>query len=160
MKQLARALRKNQTDAEKLLWYRLRNRQLVGCKFRRQQIIGPYIADFLCLEPKLIIELDGGQHATRQDQDEQRTRFLESLGYWVLRFWNHDVLRDINSVLEVILLDVIGLPYSSNNSACLSQEKKPSPEGEGWVRGNQSKEKGLFESPHPNLLPEGEGANQ
>ncbi|WP_019868156.1 endonuclease domain-containing protein [Methylovulum miyakonense] len=117
MKELARALRKNQTDAEKLLWYRLRNRQLEDCKFRRQQVIGSNIADFLCLEPKLIIELDGGQHATQQDQDEQRTRFLESLGYRVLRFWNHDVIRDIESVLEAIRLVVNEL-----------SEKKPSPE--------------------------------
>ena len=123
MKQLARALRKNQTDAEKLLWYRLRNRQLADCKFRRQQVIGPYIADFLCLEPKLIIELDGGQHATQQDQDEQRTRFLESLGYRVLRFWNHDVIRDIESVLDAIRLVVIQFPHPN-----------PLPEGEGVKR--------------------------
>lgn len=123
MKELARALRKNQTDAEKLLWYRLRNRQLADCKFRRQQVIGPYIADFLCLEPKLIIELDGGQHATQQDQDELRTRFLESLGYRVLRFWNHDVVRDIESVLEAIRLIVIRSPHPG-----------PLPEGEGVIQ--------------------------
>ncbi|TCV80028.1 MULTISPECIES: endonuclease domain-containing protein [Methylomonas] len=141
MKQLARALRKNQTDAEKLLWYRLRNRQLAGCKFRRQQVIGPYIADFLCLEPKLIIELDGGQHATQQDQDEQRTRFLESLGYRVLRFWNHDVIRDIESVLETIRLVVIQFPhpgpimpgYPARHPAgeCKSVPDGFVPEGEG-----------------------------
>jgi very-short-patch-repair endonuclease len=124
MKELARALRKNQTDAEKLLWYRLRNRQLADCKFRRQQVIGPYIADFLCLEPKLIIELDGGQHATQQDQDQQRTRFLESLGYKVLRFWNHEVLNDTDAVLEVIRRAiVIRFPHPN-----------PLPEGEGVKR--------------------------
>lgn len=120
MKELARALRKNQTDAEKLLWYRLRNRQLADCKFRRQQIIGPYIADFLCLEPKLIIELDGYQHAAQQDRDEQRTRFLESLGYRVLRFWNHEVLNDIDVVLEAISMAVL----------------IPSPQPSPWGRGS------------------------
>jgi very-short-patch-repair endonuclease len=99
MKQLARALRKHQTDAEKLLWNRLRNRQLENCKFRRQQAVGPYITDFLCLEPKLVIELDGGQHSTQMEQDEQRTRYLQSLGYRVLRFWNHEVLRKTDAVL-------------------------------------------------------------
>ncbi len=102
MKHLARALRKHQTDAEKVLWYRLRNRQLEGWKFRRQQVIGSYIVDFLCLEPKLVIELDGGQHATRTEQDDQRTQYLQCLGYHVLRFWNHDVLREPNIVLEAI----------------------------------------------------------
>ncbi len=102
MKHLARDLRKYQTDAERVLWYRLRDHQLEGCEFRRQQVIGRYIADFLCLEPKLVIELDGGQHAERADQDEQRTRYLQSLGYRVLRFWNHDVLREPDSILEMI----------------------------------------------------------
>jgi very-short-patch-repair endonuclease len=102
MKQLARALRKHQTDAEKLLWNRLRNRQLENCKFRRQQAVGPYITDFLCLEPKLVIELDGGQHSTQMEQDEQRPRYLQSLGYRVLRFWNHEVLRETDTVLEAI----------------------------------------------------------
>ena len=121
MKELARALRKNQTDAEKLLWYRLRNRQLAGCKFRRQQIIGPYITDFLCLEPKLIIELDGGQHSEQKEQDEQRTRFLESMGYQVLRFWNNEVLGNPDSVLEAIRMTVvIRTPHPG-----------PLPEGEG-----------------------------
>ena len=108
MKELARALRRNQTDAEKLLWNRLRSRQLENCKFRRQQIIGPYIADFLCLEPKIVIELDGGQHSEQIEKDRLRTQYLESLGYRVLRFWNNDVLRDVDSVLEAIRLAVLG----------------------------------------------------
>src|SRR5215475_14346235 len=99
MKHLARALRKNQTDAEKVLWYRLRNHQLEDRKFRRQQVLGKYIVDFLCLEPKLVIELDGGQHAERTEQDEQRTQYLQSLGYRVLRFWNHDVLHEPDAIL-------------------------------------------------------------
>lgn len=102
MKELARNLRKHQTDAEKLLWSRLRNRQMEGCKFRRQQVSGPYIADFLCLEPKLIVELDGGQHLEQKEQDEQRTSYLQYLGYQVLRFWNNDVLQNLDGVLESI----------------------------------------------------------
>jgi very-short-patch-repair endonuclease len=77
MKELARSLRKNQTDAERAIWNRLRNRQMLGCKFRRQQVIGPYIADFLCLEPKIIIEIDGGQHSAQQEYDEQRNQYLQ-----------------------------------------------------------------------------------
>jgi len=107
MKQLARTLRKQQTDAEKLLWSQLRNRQLEGCKFRQQQPIGPYIADFLSLEPKLIIELDGGQHTEQQDEDSKRTRYLQVLGYRVLRFWNHEVLNDLDAVLEAIRIAIV-----------------------------------------------------
>lgn len=109
MKELARTLRKNQTDAEKGLWRSLRNRQVLGCKFRRKQIIGPYIADFLSLEPKIVIEIDGGQHAERQDEDQKRTEYLQSLGYRVLRFWNHEVLREPDSVLEAIRITLIDL---------------------------------------------------
>ena len=126
MKELARNLRKSQTDAEKLLWSRLRNRQLEGCKFRRQQIVGPYIADFLCLEPKLIVELDGGQHAEQKEQDEKRTQYLRSLGYRVLRFWNNDVLLKLDGVLERIREIIILNPPHPN----------PLPEGEG-VRNRQ-----------------------
>ncbi len=99
-----RDLRRNATDAEKLLWSILRNRQLGGFKFRRQHPIKPYIADFLNEEVKLIIELDGGQHAQdmQQSKDEKRTKFLEHKGYHVLRFWNNDVLQNIEAVIETI----------------------------------------------------------
>jgi len=102
MKHLARELRKNQTDAEKLLWSRLRNRQLEGCKFRRQEPIGPFIVDFVCLEIALILELDGGQHSMQRERDDQRTHYLQTLGYRVLRYWNHEVLNEIDAVLETI----------------------------------------------------------
>lgn len=78
MKTLARSLRKNQTDAERIIWNQLRNRQIQGCKFRRQQVIGPYIADFLCMEPKLIIEIDGEQHLNNQN-DVVRSQYLNHL---------------------------------------------------------------------------------
>ena len=102
MKHLARALRKSQTVAERRLWQRLRNRQLEDCKFRRQQVIGPFIVDLHCLEPKLIIEVDGGQHADQAENDAQRTQYLEGLGYRVIRLWNSDVLGNTEGVLESI----------------------------------------------------------
>ena len=82
----ARTLRKDQTDVEQLLWKYLRNRQLYKYKFRRQFPIEPYVADFACLELKLIIELDGGQHANRINYDDQRSLFLEQRGFKVIRF--------------------------------------------------------------------------
>jgi very-short-patch-repair endonuclease len=99
----ARGLRQNMTDAEQKLWYRLRNRQLSGCKFRRQHEIDHYIVDFVCNEAMLIVELDGGQHAEQVGYDEHRTRHLQAKGYRVLRFWNNEALTNIESVIEVIL---------------------------------------------------------
>ena len=98
----ARMLRKNQTDAERALWQRLRNRQLLGVKFRRQVPIKGYIADFAALEIKLIIELDGSQHIDNKAADEFRTGFLQREGYKVIRLWNNDVLLRIDYVLEFI----------------------------------------------------------
>jgi len=109
MKELARSLRKNQTDAERVIWQQLSNRQLLGYKFRRQQVIGPFIVDFVCLEPKLVIEVDGGQHAEQQEYDQNRSHYLQRLGYRVLRFWNHEVLQNRLAVMEVIRLAVIEL---------------------------------------------------
>ena len=99
----ARALRANQTDAETRLWLRLRDRRLAGAKFRRQAAIGPYIADFACFPARLIVELDGGQHAQDADADAARTAWLEGQGFRVLRFWNNDVLANTEGVLERIL---------------------------------------------------------
>jgi very-short-patch-repair endonuclease len=98
----ARKLRENQTDVENKLWSQLRGRQLTGVKFRRQHPIGPFIVDFCCVERGLVVELDGGQHAERSDVDERRTRVLERFGYRVLRFWDNDVLRNFDAVLERI----------------------------------------------------------
>lgn len=99
----ARQLRKNLTDAEQKLWRHIRERQMKGYKFRRQAPIGKYIVDFVCFEKKLIIELDGGQHATQFDYDQHRSQWLQSQGFIVIRFWNHDVLQDIEVVKNVIL---------------------------------------------------------
>jgi len=98
----ARALRKLQTDAEAVLWSRLRNRQLAGRKFRRQVPLLGYVADFASLDAKVIIEFDGGQHAEQLEADAKRTRALEAAGFLVLRFWNADVLANLEGVLETI----------------------------------------------------------
>jgi len=95
-------LRKNQTDAERILWQRLRNRQIPGVKFRRQMPIKGYVADFAAVEIRLIIELDGSQHIDNKAADEFRTGFLQREGYKVIRFWNYDVLLRIDYVLEFI----------------------------------------------------------
>ena len=100
----ARSLRKNKTDVEQLVWKYLRNRQLYNYKFRRQFPIEPYIVDFACLELKLIIELDGGQHANRNNYDDQRSSFLEQRGFKVIRFWNNDVTENTEGFLEAIRL--------------------------------------------------------
>ncbi len=100
----ARQLRKNQTEAEKRLWQRLRNRQLAGYKFRRQYPIGHYIVDFVCLETKLIVELDGGQHMAQRAYDEQRSAYLNQQGFIVLRCWNNEVIGNTVGVLDSLTL--------------------------------------------------------
>jgi very-short-patch-repair endonuclease len=123
MKGRARALRKRQTDAERFLWRRLRARQLGGYKFRRQELLDPYIVDFVCLESKLIVELDGGQHSEQLEYDAERSSYLSRLGFKVLRFWNHDVLRNIEPVLEWIRLELTKSPLPKGGEAGL--EKVP-----------------------------------
>ena len=99
----ARRLRRDQTGAERLLWSRLRNRQLGGFKFKRQLPVGRYIADFACIESRVIVEVDGGQHAEQVQYDTERTLVLEQAGFEVLRFWNPQVLEELEGVLEEIL---------------------------------------------------------
>jgi very-short-patch-repair endonuclease len=96
----ARRLRQEMSDAEIKLWLAVRDRRLLGHKFRRQATIGPYVVDFLCVERKLIVELDGGQHS--EASDAARTRVLEARGYRVTRFWNHDVLTNLDGVLAAL----------------------------------------------------------
>jgi very-short-patch-repair endonuclease len=102
----AKNLRRNQTDAERQLWFRLRNRRLNGLKFKRQVPIDRYVVDFCCSDARLVIELDGGQHATRIAEDANRTKTLEAMGYLVLRFWNNDVMQNLDGVLEEALSTV------------------------------------------------------
>ena len=112
-------MRREFTDAERKLWQHLRAGHLDGLKFRRQHPIPPYIADFCCIERKLIVELDGGQHSPEVDQ--ARTRWLERQGWSVLRFWDNDVLMNIESVVEAIW----------NVSGRRTLTPTPLPEGEG-----------------------------
>ena len=97
----ARKLRGNRTEAEARLWQHLRNRQLLGFKFRFQYPIGAHVADFACEQARLVVELDGGQHADSKS-DPLRTAAIEAAGYTILRFWNHDVLSNTDGMLEEI----------------------------------------------------------
>ena len=101
----ARKLRKTMPPAELRLWYFLRGKRLTGLRFRRQHTIGPYIVDFACLDPKIIIEADGGQHAGEDhfERDLKRDAYLDEAGYRVVRVWNKDVFDNIDGVLEAIL---------------------------------------------------------
>jgi very-short-patch-repair endonuclease len=120
--QFARRMRAQPTDAERVLWLRLRHDvALVGSHFRRQAVIGPYIVDFASRKLKLVIELDGGQHDRQQEADAQRTRDIEAAGYRVLRFWNNDVLRNLEGVLSEI-------------QRALPPTPDPSPQGGGEPR--------------------------
>ncbi len=98
----ARRLRKSMTDVERKLWYALRGKRFGAHKFRRQQPIDKYIVDFICMKSRLIIELDGGQHSARQDHDQRRTAALENLGFQVIRFWNSDMIENMDGVLQEI----------------------------------------------------------
>ena len=100
--QRAQVLRKRTTDTERLLWSHLRRRQLQGYRFRRQVPIGNYIADFVCIEARLIIELDGSQHQDQRVYDEQRTRYLEQRGFKIFRVWDNQAFTETQSVLETI----------------------------------------------------------
>ena len=100
----ARELRKNQTEAELFLWSDLRAHRLGGYHFKRQHPIGPYIVDFVCLESRLVVELDGGQQQVSIKYDSARTDYLNQHGFSVIRFWNNQVLTEINGVKEAILL--------------------------------------------------------
>jgi len=99
---IAKTLRKNNTDVERLLWKYLKARQLEGIKFRRQQPVGRYIVEFVSFEKKIVIEIDGSQHSAGKDRDEERDNWLGVQGFKVLRFWNNEILQNIEGVLEVI----------------------------------------------------------
>ncbi len=135
----ARAMRGAPTDAERRLWCLLRDRRLSGLKFRRQVPVGPYIVDFLCVDAKLIVDADGSQHAETA-RDEVRDAYLARLGSKVLRFWNHEVLRNRESVLDAILAHVSLLcetdPHPALRATSSQREKgfanlPPAEEGRG-----------------------------
>jgi very-short-patch-repair endonuclease len=102
----ARALREQSTDVERKLWSILRDRRLGGLKFRRQVPIDRYIADFACAEARLVVELDGGQHADREKEDATRTRAIQACGWKVIRFWNNEVIENLDGVADTILAEI------------------------------------------------------
>jgi very-short-patch-repair endonuclease len=118
-RQFARRMRAQPTDAERVLWQRLRHDiTLNGSHFRRQALVGPFIVDFASRKAKLVIELDGGQHDMQRAADDERTRQIEARGYGVLRFWNHEVLGNLDGVLNEI-------------QSALTPTPNPSPQGVG-----------------------------
>jgi very-short-patch-repair endonuclease len=131
----AKALRENTTTAEDILWRYLRRLEVKGSHFRRQVPIGPYIADFACLKERLIIEVDGSQHGNDANsrRDETRTRWLNSEGYRVMRFWNNDVMSKTEAVLEAIHDAVAVTPPRLPAAGDLESELRSSrpPQGEG-----------------------------
>jgi very-short-patch-repair endonuclease len=124
----ARRLRRTQTDAERVLWSRLRDRRLDGWKFKRQVPIDRYVVDFCCADARIVVELDGGQHDEKANEDAERTKVLEAFGYLVLRFWNNDVLSNTEGVLETILSTLTQLRSSPPHP-------DPLPAGEREKRG-------------------------
>ena len=116
----AKALRTNQTEAEQRLWYHLRAHRFMGLKFKRQKPMGRYIVDFVCVERRLIIELDGGQHAGQVADDQQRDAWLHNKGYTVLRFWNNEIMQQLEAVLEQIR-------HTISLSPSISLSPNPSP---------------------------------
>ena len=102
-------LRRNMTDAERLMWYRLRGRRLGNFKFKRQWSLGRYIVDFCCIERRLVVEIDGGQHSP--EGDRRRTAVLNGMGYRVVRFWNNDVLGNLDGVLTSLLEELETHPH-------------------------------------------------
>jgi len=118
----AKSLRRNLTDAEQKLWYHLRAHRFMGRKFKRQKPIGRYVVDFICIEEKLIIELDGGQHSESIEYDQRRDSWLRGQGYTVLRFWNNELMNEMEGVLERIRL---ALHNETTPSETLSPNPSP-----------------------------------
>jgi very-short-patch-repair endonuclease len=148
----ARELRASSTDAERLLWLKLRDRRIMGAKFRRQVPFPPYTVDFCCFEAKLIVEVDGSQHAERMKQDAARTRRLEGDGFTVIRFWNNDVLTNTDGVLEAILteLNTRGAPF-------IAPPPRPRTENERARTQSRRKVKAAQSSVPSPLVGEGQG---
>jgi very-short-patch-repair endonuclease len=111
----AKQLRHNMTPEEWRLWHAVKAKRLAGAKFRRQVPIGPYVADFVCVSAHLIVELDGSQHGDRIETDAERTRYLEERGYRVLRFWNNDVMTNLDGVIQKIALALRQKPTSPSS---------------------------------------------
>jgi very-short-patch-repair endonuclease len=156
----ARALRNRLTDTEQHLWQRLRRKQLSGHRFRRQVPLGRYIVDFTCFEARVIVEVDGGQHAEDIMRDWERDHWLSSQGFRVLRFWNNDVLRETDAVVEMIVRALMQPPPHPSpikgegelvKGADHSRPPHPSP-----VKGEGERSQAMHEIPPP-LAGGGEG---
>jgi len=145
-----RSLRRGETDAEHRLWSRLRDRRLAGFKFVRQEQIGPYIADFVCREARLVIEADGSQHA-ENDHDARRDAWLHQRGYRVLRFWNTDVMTQTDAVVATILAALPPSPRVRGEDVepLAGFDVSPKGEGEGAIPDETPPES----PPHPRLPP-------
>ena len=139
---LARALRQEMTSAEKVLWFKLRNRKSAGAKFRRQQPFGPYVLDFYCAEHKLNIELDGGQHdlPEQREHDRRRAEFLAGEGVTTLRFWNSQIRKNLEGVLQKIRMTFEATPLTR-------RQENTGTDATGRHEGQRT------EHPHPNPLP-------
>jgi len=120
---IARKLRRNETEAEKALWHVLRGRQFLGLKFRRQSPVAGFIADFLCEERRVIVEADGGQHADNR-ADTDRTARLQAAGYQVIRYWNNDILTNLEGVLEDLRERMIAISNGGTPHPTLSQGER------------------------------------
>ena len=139
IRQKAKQLRSNSTDAERNLWAHIRNRQLEGWKFRRQLPIDRFIVDFACAELRIIVEIDGGQHAEQVIYDLNRTKILQSKGYQVVRYWNNEVLGNIEGVIEALTLTLSQRERELSRSPLRGEGSlTPSPLGERvGVRGSK-----------------------
>ncbi len=146
----ARALRNQATDAERTLWRFLRLRQLGGYRFRRQVPTGSYIVDFACLEAKLVIELDGGQHQEQQSHDWMRDRQIEAQGFCVMRFWDNELFRQTQAVLEQIMR-VLEMNRPHSGPAALQVSRCPPQAGEGIGKTDRLPEagEGTGKTDHP-----------
>ena len=135
----SRTLRRNLTEAERIIWYAVRAHRLNGASFRRQTPIGPFIVDFVCHDARLIIEVDGGQHfeSENEKRDARRDRFLARKGYRVLRFSNHDVMTNRQGVVEAIGAALAASP-SQTDAAQAASPSLPSPAGGGGEEGGAS----------------------
>ncbi|GJE38609.1 hypothetical protein KHHGKMAE_2684 [Methylobacterium persicinum] len=148
--QFRRQLRGTLTEAERRLWYRLRDRRLAGFKFVRQEGIGRYVADFRCRDARLVVEVDGGQHA-ESDHDRVRDAWLKAQGYRVLRFWNAEVMTNTIGVLDTILSALPPSPRLRGEGRAPLAGGEASPEGDG--EGGPPDETPPATPPHPRLPP-------
>src|SRR6185436_12964672 len=124
MQTFSKQLRQSSTDAERKMWSLLRSRRFAGYKFRRQEVIGPFIVDFTCFKRRLVIELDGGQHVEKQDMDDRRTERLNEMGFQVLRFWNDQIFKDIEAVVDQIWKRLHQSPLTLPSPALRGEREK------------------------------------